>query len=261
VHLQASPPVLEGCEYRPSLAVMPFRTPQDDQANAYFAAGMVDEIIHALSGLRQLLVIARSSTFGYAGMQSDLFRIGTELGVRYVLHGSVRRTGERLRVSTELTETGSGSVLWTKRFDGLVGELFDLQDHISQQVVRIIAPRVRDRELRRSMRKRPDNMTAYELVLRALELFYRADHDAHVATGELLYQAMRHDPGYAPAYSHAAHWHLVRISHYRATEPEVDAKAALSLAAAAVERTPMMPRHYLSVAICSRICEGIMMGR
>ena len=144
-----------GGEYRPSLAVLPFRTLQRDQADAYFAEGMVDDIIRALGGLKDLVVISRSSTIGFARLPLDVRRVGHELDVLYVLHGSVRRSGGALRIAVELSEAQTGGVIWADRFDGQLSDLFDLQDRIALRVATAIAPQLRERELGRALRKHP----------------------------------------------------------------------------------------------------------
>lgn len=223
-------------EYRPSLAVMPFRTLEPDQDDAYFAAGMVDDIVHTLAGLRDLLVIARRSTSGFTGSALDPVRAGAELGVRYMLQGSVRRAGGRLRISAELCETQVGLVLWSERFEGEGDDLFALQDQIAARVAGTIAPQVRDRELRAAMRKHPTNMTAYDLVLQAMDLFYKMRRDSYDRAYELLQAAIAHDPGYAPAWSNCAYWHLSRIGQGWSPDEAIDAQAAARAASAALDR-------------------------
>ena len=153
-------------DYRPSLAVLPFRTFLEDRADAYFAEGMVDDIIRLLGGLKELLVIARSSTLAFAGAPLDLRRIGHELDVRYVLHGSLRRLADKVRIAVELSEAETGHLIWADRLDGELSDLFELQDRIATRVVGAVAPHVRERELNRSMRKHPSSMTAYDLRCR-----------------------------------------------------------------------------------------------
>jgi len=225
-------------DYRPSLAVLPFRTMRADQADAYFAAGMVDDIIHGLGGLRELLVIARGSTLNFVGPSVDLRRVGAELGVRYVLHGSVRQSGERLRIVAELSETESASTLWADRFDGVLADLFELQDSISLRVAAIIAPQVRERELRRAMRKRPESMTAYDLVLQALDLLHRNVQAPFLQAGDLLRQAIVDDPDYAPSYSHMALWYMLRVAQGWSENSDEDGRAAAAVAEAAIARDP-----------------------
>ncbi len=225
-------------EYRPSLAVLPFRMLGPDQEDAYFAAGMIDDIVHTLAGLRDLLVIARRSTSGFSGSALDPVRAGTDFGVRYVLHGSVRRVGDRLRISAELCETQVGLVLWSERFEGAGDDLFVLQDQIAVRVAGTIAPQVRDRELRAAMRKHPASMTAYDLVLQAMDLFYQMRRDSYDRAYELLQAAIAHDPGYAPAWSNCAYWHVSRIGQGWSPDVAIDAQAAARTASAALDRDP-----------------------
>lgn len=223
-------------EYRPSLAVLPFRTLQKDQSDAYFAEGMIDDIVRALGGLKDLLVISRSSTIGFARLPLDVRRVGHELDVRYVLHGSVRRAGGSLRIAVELSETPTGSVIWADRFDGELADLFDLQDRIAIRVASAIAPHLRERELNRALRKHPDSMTAYDVTLQALDLFYRMDRSSVQQARELLEQAITHDPGYAPAYSQLASLRMRWIGQGWSENEMADRAAAASAARMAVER-------------------------
>ena len=236
--LSAGPTADAGVEYRPSLAVLPFRTLQRDQSDAYFAEGMVDDIIRALGGLKDLLVISRSATIGFARLPIDVRRIGHELDVRYVLHGSVRREGGALRIAVELSEAPSGNLIWADRFDGALAELFDLQDRIALRVATAIAPHLRGRELSRALRKHPESMTAYDLTLQALDLFYRMEREPIDQAQTKLYQAIAHDPGYALAYSHMAYLYMARIGQGWSGDRIRDIEAAARAAAMAVERDP-----------------------
>ena len=195
---------------RPSLAVLPFRTLGGQDGDGYFAEGMIDDIIRALSGLKDLLVVSRSATLGFARSPLGVQQAGHELGVRYVLHGSVRRANGLLRIAAELSEAATGRVLWADRMDGACDNVFQLQDSIAMHVVGAIAPHVREVEVTRSRRKAPGNMTAYDLTLQALNLFHRLDTVSAARALDLLSQAVTIDPGYAPAYSHWAalltHW-------------------------------------------------------
>jgi adenylate cyclase len=229
-------PVQTAVEYRPSLAVLPFRTLQKDQADAYFAEGMVDDIIRALGGLKDLLVIARSSTQMFTRAPLDLRRVGHELDVRYVLHGSVRRSEKALRIAVELTEAQSGEVIWADRFDGDLAELFDLQDRIAIRVATAIAPHLRELELSRALRKHPASMTAYDLTLQALDLFHRMDRASIMQARELLEQASGHDPDYAPAYSHLASLYMRWIGQGWSEDEVADRKRAADAARLAIDR-------------------------
>jgi adenylate cyclase len=223
-------------DYRPSLAVLPFRSLQEGRSDAYFAEGMVDDIIRLLGGLKELLVIARSSTLSFAGSPLDLRRVGHELDVRYVLHGSLRRAGNMLRIGVELSEAESGHLIWADRLDGELSELFDLQDRIAMRVLGAVAPHVRERELTRGMRKHPGSMTAYDLTLQALDQLYRMDRASFFRSRELLRQAQTHDPGYAPAYSHTAYWYMVCIGQGWSRDIVADTAAGAQAAQDAVER-------------------------
>ena len=223
-------------DYRPSLAVLPFRTLQPDQADAYFAEGMIDDIIRALGGLQDLLVISRSSVAGFARQPLDVRRVGRELDVRYVLHGSVRRSGDLLRIAVELCAAEAGTVIWADRFDGRMADLFELQDRIALRVATAIAPQLRDQELGRALRKHPDSMTAYDLTLQALDLFYRMKRDCILQALDLLTQACIHDPGYGPAYSHIANLYLTLIGQGWSEDETEDHSKADAAARAAIAR-------------------------
>ena len=227
-----------GSEPRPSIAVLPFRKYQTEPGEGYFADGIVDNIIHALASLKELFVIARGSTLDYGGSTIDVRAIGRELGVRYVLYGSAWRSDGRLRIGTELSDAETGVVIRSDRYDGSLADLFELQERISISVVKTIAPHVRERELIRAMRKQPQNMTAYDLVLQALDLLYRMDYESFSRARGLLQQAMTHDPSYAPAYSYIANWYIFRVGEIGSPDPDADAAAAALHAAEAIKRDP-----------------------
>jgi adenylate cyclase len=227
---------MPGTESRPSIAVLPFRKHQTDPEETYFAAGIVDNIIHALAGLKELFVISRGSTIGYGGDTIDVRAIGRELGVRYVLYGSVQRSGGHIRIGTELSDAEAGPVIRSDQYDGDLADLFELQDRISANVAKTIAPHVRERELVRAMRKHPQNMTAYDFVLQALDYLYRMDYESFSRARGLLEQAISHDPDYAPAYSYTAYWYVFRVGEIGSDDPEADATAGARYAASAIER-------------------------
>ena len=243
LRVQTAPPRLvgdafAGIEARPSIAVLPFRKHQTDPEDGYFADGVVEVIINALASLKELFVISRGSTLGYAGATIDARAIGRELGVRYVLYGSVRRSRGRIRIGTELSDTETGTIIRSDQYDGRLDELFELQDRISTSVLKTIAPNVQERELVRTLRKHPQNMTAYDLVLQALDQLYRMDGESFSRARGLLQQAISHDPTYAPAYSYAAYWYIFRVGEIGSSDPEGDATAGARYAAAAIEHDP-----------------------
>jgi adenylate cyclase len=175
-----------------------------DPEQEYFADGMVEEIITGLSRIKWLFVIARNSSFAYKGKSPDIRQVGRELGVRYVLEGSVRKAGNRVRVTGQLIEAESGAHVWADKFDGAFEDVFALQDKITDAVVGIIEPSVQRAEIERARRKRPESLGAYDLYLRALPCFRSImPADANIGK-DLLEQALKLDPSYAPAHAYMA---------------------------------------------------------
>ncbi|HEX6120596.1 MAG TPA: BTAD domain-containing putative transcriptional regulator, partial [Dongiaceae bacterium] len=155
---------------KPSIAVLPFANLSGDPEQEYFSDGVTEDIIAGLARLHWLFVIARNSSFTFKGKAVDAKEIGTRLGVRYLLEGSVRRAGERVRIACQLIDAATGLHLWSDRFDGTLSDVFDLQDRITSSVIGAIEPRLRDAEIERARRKPTDNIDAYDLYLRALAL-------------------------------------------------------------------------------------------
>src|SRR5258705_1405177 len=164
---------------KPSIAVLPFQNMSGDPEQDYFADGMVEEIITALSHFRQLFVIARNSSFTYKGRAVDVKQVGRELGVRYVLEGSVRKAANRVRISGQLVDTATGAHLWAERFDGGLGDIFDLQDQVTESVVGAIAPAVEKAEIERAKRKPTEDTDAYTVYLRGLAKVYQITRQAN----------------------------------------------------------------------------------
>ena len=152
---------------KPSIAVLPFTNMSGDPEQEYFADGMVEEIITALSRIRWLFVIARNSSFTYKGQSVDVKQVGRELGIRYVLEGSVRKAGGRVRITAQLIDAASGAHLWADRFDGSLEDVFDLQDKVASSVAGVIQPALQAAETARSARRPTSDLTAYDLFLRA----------------------------------------------------------------------------------------------
>jgi TolB-like protein/DNA-binding winged helix-turn-helix (wHTH) protein len=217
---------------KPSMAVLPFQNMSDDPQQEYFVDGMVEDIITGLSRIKWLLVIARNSSFIYRGKAVDIRQVGRELGVRYVLEGGVRKTGNRLRITAQLIEAENGAHLWADRYDGMLEDVFDLQDQITDRVVGVVEPRIRQSEIERSRRKRPENLDAYDLYLRALpHLDSVMPADATIAAG-FLNDALKLDPNYVPARAHLAHCH--EIFFMRGGFDEADKIAGLRHARTAI---------------------------
>ena len=210
---------------KPSIAVLPFQNMSDDPAQEYFADGMVEDIITGLSRIKWLFVIARNSSFVYKGKAVDVRQVGRELGVRYVLEGGVRKAGNRLRITAQLLETETGAHLWADRFDGMLEDVFDLQDQITEKVVGVVEPSLRQSEIEHSRRKRPENLDAYDLYLRALpHVVSVMPADARIAAG-FLEDALRLDPNYAAAHAFIAWCH--EICFMRGGVDEADKIAGL----------------------------------
>jgi adenylate cyclase len=189
---------------KPSIAVLPFTNMSGDPEQDYFADGMVEEIITALSHFRQLFVIARNSSFTYKGRAVDVKQVGRELGVRYVLEGSVRKSANRVRITGQLVDTATGAHLWADRFDGRLGDIFDLQDQVTESVVGAIAPAVEKAEIERAKRKPTESLDAYALYLRALARLYQYARQANDEALRLFNSAIELDPDFASAYGRAA---------------------------------------------------------
>jgi TolB-like protein/class 3 adenylate cyclase len=190
---------------KPSIAVLPFTNMSGDPEQDYFADGMVEEIITALSHFRQLFVIARNSSFTYKGRAVDVKQVGRELGVRYVLEGSVRKAANRVRITGQLVDTATGAHLWAERFDGGLGDIFALQDQVTESVVGAIAPAVEKAEIERAKRKPTESLDAYALYLRGLAKFYQyGSRQANDEALRLFNSAISLDPDFASAYGRAA---------------------------------------------------------
>jgi TolB-like protein/class 3 adenylate cyclase len=186
---------------KPSIAVLPFTNMSGDPDQEYFADGMVEDIITALSKFKSLFVIARNSSFSYKGKAVDVRQVGRDLGVRYVLEGSVRRSGNRVRVTGQLIEATTDRHLWADKFDGSLDDVFDLQDQITATVVGLIAPQIEEAEIERARKKSTNSLDSYDLYLRGLAQHYKR---AWVEARELFKKAFELDPEFAAAYAMAA---------------------------------------------------------
>ena len=190
---------------KPSISVLPFANMSGDPEQEYFADGIVEDIITALSRFKALFVIARNSSFTYKGRAVDVKQVGRELGVRYVLEGSVRKSANRVRITGQLVDTATGTHLWADRIDGGLGDIFDLQDHVTERVVGAIAPAVEKAEIERAKRKPTENLDAYALYLRGLAKVYQpANRQANDEALRLFNRAIELDPDFAAAYGRAA---------------------------------------------------------
>jgi adenylate cyclase len=222
---------------KPSIAVLPFQNMSGDPEQEYFADGMVEDITTALSRMRWLFVIARNSSFTYKGKSVDVKQVGRELGVRYVLEGSVRKANSRIRITGQLIDTVTGGHIWADRFDGGVEDIFELQDQVTASVVGAIAPKLEQAELERSRRKPTENLRAYDYYLQGASCLYRFSREANEQGLKLFLKAIELDPDFAASYAQAATcftqqkangWSVDRKSN--ALQADLFARKALALA-------------------------------
>jgi TolB-like protein len=233
---------------KPSIAVLPFANMSGDPEQEYFADGMVEEIITALSRIRWLFVIARNSSFTYKGKSVDVKQVARELGVRYVLEGSVRKAGDRVRITAQLIDALSGAHLWADRFDGSLGDVFELQDKVASSVGGIIEPTLQAAEMRRSAARPTTDLTAYDLYLRALAAYFPVAKQRISEALELLEQAIAIDRSYGPALSLAAICHMHVVINGWAGAPETSRPKAGDLARQALVAADNDPRILVNAA-------------
>lgn len=235
----------------PSIAVLPFQNLSGDADQEYFADGIVEEIITSLSRIRWLFVIARNSSFTFKGRNVDVKQVGRELGVRYVLEGSVRRAADRIRITGQLIDTATGSHIWAERYDGNLADVFDLQDRIAESVVGAIHPSILTAEIERSGRKRPESLVAYDYVLRALPLVWSLDKNNTEEAQKLLEAALAAEPNYPLALSLLAWCHGQRATYNWSQDLSQERREAVRLAqrAAAISRDDPMVLAVLGAAL------------
>jgi adenylate cyclase len=228
---------------KPSIAVLPFQNMSGDPEQEYFADGMVEDIITALCQTRQLFVIARNSSFSYKGKSPDIRQVGRELGVRYVLEGSVRKAGNRVRITGQLIDSLDGAHIWADRFEGQIEDVFDLQDRVTSNVVASILPYVERAEIARSHAKPTSSLVAYDYYLRGLDcspLLSKQSNDEALAYYQ---QAIAADPRFALPYVRAANCYSSRKAlHWLAGDPALETAEAMRLARKALHLDPSDPR-------------------
>ena len=195
----------------PSIAVLPFTSMSEDADQEYFADGISEDILTALSRVRSFLVIARNSSFTYKGRAVPLGQIANELAVRYIVEGSVRKSGDRVRITAQLNDAGSGSHLWAEQYDRQLVDVFAVQDDVTNSIVAAIEPQIYAAENFRAKRKPPASMDAWDLVMRALAHYWRVTRDDHAAAQGLLERALAIDPNYGQALSLLAASHMFGV--------------------------------------------------
>jgi TolB-like protein len=229
---------------RPSIAVLPFANMSGDPEQDYFVDGMVEDIITGLSRIKWLFVIARNSSFAYKGKSPDIRRIGRELGVRYVLEGSVRKAAGRVRITGQLVEAETGRHVWAERYDRALDDVFALQDEITMSVVGAIEPSLRRAEIERVRRKRPEHLDAYDLVLRATPFVETAMAGDASHALPLLERALALEPDYALAHGHAAVCHEILFMRGRQADAKKTVRRRSAMPMLRLSMAATMPRHW-----------------
>jgi len=223
--LSAAPPLPD----KPSIAVLPFENMSADPEQEYFADGMVEEITAALSRFKWLFVIARNSSFTYKGKAVNVKQVGRELGVRYVLEGSVRKASGKVRITGQLIDAVTGAHIWTDRFERELTDVFALQDEVTVAVVSAIQPKLLQTEIAMAARRRPENLTAYDFYLRALPQYYLATREGAAETIKLAHRALELDPAFSRAAALAGNCHMSNVIWGYAIDPQVERKEAVRL--------------------------------
>ena len=225
---------------RPSIAVLPFVNMSGDPEQEYFSDGITEDLITDLSRVPGLFVIARHSTFTYKGKAVKVDQVGRELGVRHVLEGSVRRAGDRLRITAQLVDATTGGHLWAERYDRDLKDIFALQDEVTQKIVAALAVKLTEGEEDRLARKCTENLEAYDYTLRAMEYFSRATKEANAQARQMLEKAIALDPEYALAYSRLGRTHVADWNSGWSRDPQ-SLEQALELAQRAIALDDSLP--------------------
>ena len=215
---------------KPSIAVLPFTNMSGDPEQEYFADGVVEDIITALSRMTWLFVIARNSSFTYKGKAVDIKQVGRELGVRYVLEGSVRKAGNKVRITGQLIDASNGTHLWADRFDGALEDVFALQDEVTTNVIGAIAPRLEQAEIERARHKPTDKLAAYDYYLHGMANIYQGTKDANVEALQNFQRATQIDPNFATAHGMSAYCYVWRKANGWVADPRQETAAAESAA-------------------------------
>jgi len=220
---------------KPSIAVLPFENMSGDPEQDYFADGIVEEIITALCRFRELFVIARNSSFTYKGRVVDVKQVGRELGVRYVLEGSLRKAGTRVRITGQLIDASTGAHLWADRFEGTLEDIFDLQDQVTGKVIAAIAPKLEQVEIERAKRKPTENLDAYDYYLRGVAVGFQLTREANDEALNLFNKAIELDPNFASPYARAAAVYTIRIGMGWMNNRSPESAEAVRLARRAID--------------------------
>jgi TolB-like protein/class 3 adenylate cyclase/Tfp pilus assembly protein PilF len=236
IPVRAHPHLLWG--KRPRIAVLPFRNLGEDPEQKYFGEGITEDIIGGLSRSHALYVIARNSTLRYSDQTMDSRDIAAELGVSYILQGSVRRHASRLRITAELIDAVKNHAVWGDKFDGVEADIFTIQDRIAASIVGTIEPRLVEAEKARALEKPTESLDAYDCVLRALALLYTFDDGDFADAGKYLQRALSLDPTYAQAHAYLAWWYNLHVGEGRSADPTADVEKAKAESKLAIDLDP-----------------------
>lgn len=226
----------------PSIAALPFLEYGDAEEQGYFGAGFIEDVVGALATFPDLFVVSRNSTARFQSGGRDTRSIALELGVRYLLTGSIRRSQTKLRIVAELSDAETGVVLWDHSITGSTDDLFTLQDQLSEKIITTIAPYIRNAEIRRAFQKRPESLGAYDFMLRGLHLLYRLTPAPFAQAREMFRRSIELDPSYAAPYALSALWHSIRLGQGWSESRADDQASVARLAEAAIERDPFDAR-------------------
>ena len=241
---------------KPSIAVLPFQNMSGDPEQEYFADGMVEEITTALSRFKWLFVIARNSSFTFKGKAVDVKEVGRRLGVRYVLEGSVRKASGKVRITGQLVDAVTGAHIWADRFERDMADVFALQDEVTVAVVSAIQPKLFQTEIAMATRRRPENLTAYDLFLRAMQQFYLSTREGLAEAIRLAHRALQLDPQFGFVTALAGVCHMQRVLYGYAVDPQFDRKEAVRLMRLALSIDDSDPDTLAFAAIISAYMVG-----
>jgi adenylate cyclase len=241
---------------KPSIAVLPFQNMSGDPEQEYFADGMVEEIITALSRFKSLFVIARNSSFTFKGRAVDIKEVGRALGVRYVLEGSVRKASGKVRITGQLIDAVTGAHLWGDRFERDLTDVFALQDEVTVAVVSAIQPKLLQTEIEMATRRRPENLTAYDLFLRAMQQFYLATREGEAEALQLAHRALELDPRFSSVAALAGACHMHNILWGYTIDPQFDRAEAIRLLRLALSLDDSDPETLAWAALISTYMVG-----
>jgi len=241
---------------KPSIAVLPFQNMSGDPEQEYFADGIVEDIVTALSRFKSLFVIARNSSFTFKGRAVDIKEVGRRLGVRYVLEGSVRKASGKVRITGQLIDAVTGAHLWADRFERDLTDIFALQDEVTVAVISAIEPKMLQTEIAMATRRRPENLTAYDFYLRAMPQYYLATREGLAEAIRLAHRALELDPGLASAARLAGVYHNVNVLFGYANDPQFDRKEAVRLVRLALSIDDGDPETLARAALISAFMVG-----